>query len=132
MENEFDNVMRKRTDADLIKILDSSPDDYQPAALDAAKREFDRRNLSQEQVTIVHQKIEQEQLVDEERSNAPLSIFPKVFAFIFPGLLLIIFAGTYKADGYDRKAKELVKWTLYGFGFYISIPILILILSRIF
>jgi len=132
MENEFDNVMRKRTDADLIKILDSSPDDYQPAALDAAKREFDRRNLSQEQVTIVHQEIEQEQLVDEERSNAPLSIFPKVFAFIFPGLLLIIFAGTYKADGYDRKAKELVKWTLYGFGFYISIPILILILSRIF
>jgi hypothetical protein len=38
MENPFNDVMRKRTDADLIKILNGPADDYQPPALEAAKR----------------------------------------------------------------------------------------------
>ncbi len=41
MENEFDAVMAQRTDAELIIILNSGPGDYQPAAIDAAKRVFD-------------------------------------------------------------------------------------------
>ena len=40
MGNEFDAVMLKRTDADLINILNSPEGDYQPAALESAKREF--------------------------------------------------------------------------------------------
>ena len=132
MENEFDEVMRKRTDADLIKILNGPPDDYQPVALEAAKNEFERRNLSEAQISTAEQEIFQEQAIDETRANAPLSIFPKVFAFIFPGILLLMFAGTYKADGYDRKAKELVKWTLYGMGFYIGLVVLTIVLTLVF
>jgi hypothetical protein len=132
MENEFDDVMRKRTDADLIKILNGPPEDYQPAALEAAKREFERRNLSEAQVTVATQEIIQEQEVDEAKANTPLTTFPKIFAFILPGILLLMFAGTYKADGYDRKAKELVRWTLYGFGFYFGFAVLMFVLSAVF
>ena len=128
MENEFDEVMRKRTDADLIKILNGPPDDYQPVALEAAKKEFERRNLSDAQITTAEQEIFQKQEVYEAKANAPLSIFPKVFAFIFPGILLFMFAGVYKADGYDRKAKELARWTFYGWGVYAGIIILINVL----
>jgi hypothetical protein len=42
-----------------------------------------------------------------------------------------MFSGTYKADGYDRKAKQLVRWTLYGFGFYFGFIILMGILSAL-
>lgn len=132
MENEFDAVMRKHTDADLIKILNGPPDDYQPIALDAAKREFERRSLSGAQITSANEEIIQKQEIDEVKANAPLGTFFKVFAFIFPGIILLMFAGTYKADGYDRKAKVLVKYTLYGFGFYIVIIILINVLARLF
>jgi len=129
MENEFDDVMRKRSDADLIKILNGPPDDYQPPALEAAKREFERRSLSGEQITTAKNEISQEQEVDEAKANTPLGAFPKIFAFIFPGIILLMFAGTYKADGYDRKAKDLVKWTLYGFGAYVGFVILMIVLA---
>ena len=132
MENEFDAVMQKRTDAQLIKILNGPPDDYQPTAIDAAKREFERRNLSEAEITTATEEIEQEQLVDESKANMPLGIFPKIIAFIFPGILLIMFAGTYKADGYDRKAKEMVKWTLLGVAFYVSLVVLMIITALLF
>jgi hypothetical protein len=131
MENEFDEVMRKRADADLIKIVNGPQDDYQPAALDAAKREFERRNLSEEQITIVKQEIKQEQEIDEAKANTPLGVIPKIIAFILPGIILLMLSGIFKAEGYDRKAKELVKWTLYGLGFYIGLIVIINILRVI-
>jgi len=131
MENEFDDVMRRRTDADLIKILTGPPDDYQPVALEAAKREFERRNLSEVQITTAEQEIIQEQEIDEAKANIPLGIFFKIIAFIFPGIILLMFAGIFKSDGYDRKAKELVRWTLYGFGFYVGFIVLINVLTRV-
>jgi hypothetical protein len=131
MENEFDAVMRKRTDADLIKILNGPPDDYQPIALEAAKREFERRSLSEAQITTANEQIIQKQEIDEAKANVPLGVFLKIFAFIFPGIVLLVFAGTYKADGYDRKAKTLVKCTLYGFGFYVGLIILMNVLAHL-
>ena len=131
MENEFDNVMRKRTDADLIKILNGSPDDYQPSALEAARNEFERRSLSEAEIKAVTQEIIDEREIDESKANTPLGVFWKILAFIFPGIILLMFAGIFKSDGYDRKAKEMVKWTLYGFGFYVGFIVLINVLERI-
>jgi hypothetical protein len=37
-------------------------------------------------------------------------------------------SGHLKSGGYDRKARELVTWTFYGFGFYI----LLILLARSF
>lgn len=129
MDNEFVAVMQKRTDAELIKILNSPPDHYQPAALEAAQAEFERRNLSEAEVTIANEEIAQEQAVEEANANKPLGTLPKVVAFLFPGILLVMFAGTYKADGYDRKAKEMIKWTLFGVGFYVSIVVIVIIIA---
>ncbi len=132
MENQFDDVMRKRTDADLIKIINGPPDDYQPNALEAAKREYERRDLSDEQVTIVNQEITREKAIDDAKANTPLDTTPKILAFMFPGIILFMFAGTFRADGYDRKARELIRWTLYGFGFYVGFVVLIMVLSELF
>lgn len=124
MSNEFDEVMRKRTNADLIRILNSAPGDYQPPALEAAKREFESRNLSDGQVTTAKDEIEQKLQLDESKANEPLGIGWKIFAALFPGIIQVMFAGTFKADGYYRKAKEMVRWTLYGVCFYLLIGIL--------
>ena len=131
MTNNFEDVMSKRTDADLLKIVTGPADDYQPAALEAAKKEFAKRNLSADQLETAKQKIEQDQKVKEDIANQPLGTGWKVLTFIFPGLIQIIFSGTFKADGYDRKARELLKWTLYGFGFYVGLAVLISLLDKI-
>jgi hypothetical protein len=131
MENEFDGVMRKRTDADLIKILNGPPDDYQPAAREAAQREYERRSLSEAQIATASFEILQEQQIDDAKANTPLDPMPKVLAFIFPGIILLMLAGTFKADGYDRKAKELTRWTLYGLGAYFGFVILMVVLAQV-
>lgn len=129
--NEFAGVMSKRTDAELIKILNSAPGDYQPAALDAAKSEFDNRGLSHEQITLAEQEIADIQLHVDSKAAEPLRAGWKALCFIIPGIPVLLIAGTLKADGYDRKAKEAFRWTLYGFIFYIGLIIITNILSRI-
>jgi hypothetical protein len=131
MENEFDDVMRKRTDADLIKIVSGPIDDYQPAALEAAKREFEKRNLSETQVVAVKQEILQEQAKDEAKANTPLGAGLKILAFIFPGILLLMLSGLFKVEGYDRKGREMVRWTLYGLASYLGLIILLMVLNRV-
>jgi hypothetical protein len=129
MENEFDDVMRKRTDADLIKIVTGPYDDYQPAAMEAAKREFERRNLSEAQITVFKEEILQQQEAETAKANIPLGAGVKILAFFLPGIILLVLSGLYKVEGYDRKAKEMVRWTLYGFGFYAGLIIIIAVLS---
>jgi hypothetical protein len=127
MKNEFAEVMQTRTDADLIKILNSTRGDYQTDAMDAAKLEFDRRNLSEQQISTIKENIKQEDQVNEVKANEPLGSSWKALSFIFPGIIQIMFAGTFKRDGYDRKYKDLIKFTLYGYAFYIECIILLVI-----
>jgi len=69
---------------------------------------------------------------DESRANAPLGSGWKILSAMFTGLILIVLSGIFKADGYDRKARELFRWTIYGFCFYFGLILLILVLSKIF
>jgi len=120
MSNQFEAVMAKRTDAELLSVINSPVGDYQPLALEAAIREFEKRNLSNDQISAAKTEIKQKEQDLETKANEPLNIVSKIFAFLFPGLLMLLFAVTYKADGYIRKYKEMVRWTLYGFCFYIA------------
>jgi hypothetical protein len=128
MENDFHEVMRKRSDAELLEILTKYRNDYQADAIIAAETELAKRNLTLNQVELAKQKIQQKDKRNEEKANAPLDIHWKVLTCIFPGIINIIIGGTFKADGYHRKFKELIKWTLYGVGFYVGLLILLIIL----
>lgn len=131
MENKFSEAMANRSDAELLKIVNEQRHDYQPEAVEAAEKELANRNLSVEQIEKANKENEIKEHVESEKANKKLDSGWKVLTFIFPGIIQIIFAGTFKADGYDRKARELTKWTLYGFGFYFGLVILIIILNRI-
>lgn len=127
MTSKFEDVMAQRTDADLLKIVSAPLDDYQPEAVEAAKQELAKRNLSYDQLAATQQEVEDKQRIRTEKANEPLGFLWKVLTFLLPGLLTIVLSGLFKADGYDRKASDLTKWTLYGFGFYLGIIILIII-----
>lgn len=126
--NQFEKVMAERTDAQLIEIVTMSRSDYQQEALEAADAEFKRRDLSSGQVESVKQEVVQKHVEEGERANMPLQTHWKVLTFIFPGLINILFAATFKVDGYERRFKEAKRWTLYGVGFYGGIVLLIYIL----
>ncbi len=131
MENKFTKVMSEKSDAELLKIVNEMRKDYQPDAVEAAELELKSRNLDTSQIESALKENEIETQEINHKANKKLGALWKTLAFIFPGILLIIFAGTFKVDGYHRKAKELTSWTLYGFGFYFGIAFLIIILSRL-
>ena len=45
MENQFAKVMSERTDEDLIKIVTSERESYEPNAIEAADAEIEKRNI---------------------------------------------------------------------------------------
>jgi len=62
MENRFEKEMSLRTDEELVRITTIEQDNYQPLALDAAKNEMKKRNISDTKVEDIAQSIiEQEQ-----------------------------------------------------------------------
>ena len=119
MNFDFKSEMFKRNDEELIQILTVDRDNYLPEALAAAKDAFEKRNLQNEKIEIITKEVSREAEIKRKKANEPLNIGIKIGTFLFPLILTIILSGYYKSDGYNKKAKDLVLWTLFGICFYI-------------
>jgi len=130
MPNEFTEQMSKRTNAELLRILNVERNDFKAEAVIAAEEELVKRNLTSEQVELAKEEGETSQQFFENKANEPLRLIWKILTAIFPGVIpqLIVF-GILKADGYHRKARELVRWTFYGFAFYFGVVLLIMMFT---
>jgi hypothetical protein len=125
MENRFSIIMADRTDAELIKILTEQRDDYEKEAVIACEKELESRNLNIDEIEIAKEENKKKTEKVNSKANESLSVGLKILTFLIPIVLVIVFAGVFKADGYDRKAKELSMWTIYGLGFYYGLAQLI-------
>lgn len=121
----YKEVMSKKTDSDLIKMLTLEREQFQSDALAAAEEELKRRNLTLDQIETVKKENEIKYKQNEDNAKEPLGIPWKLLAFFLPGIIVLAFSGAFKADGYEKKAKDLARWTLYGVGFYFTITIII-------
>jgi hypothetical protein len=131
MENKFVGIMEQRTDSELMEILTKDRDEYQPEALKAAEAELEKRKLTVDQIESAKQKVKTKEQSIKDKANMPLGIGWKLLTFFIPGILNFLIARTLKTEGYDRKWKEAWHWTFYGFGFYIGLFLLSLLLIRL-
>ena len=127
MSNQYDAVMLKKTNEQLLKIINSPEGDYNFEAVTAAEAALDGRQLSEAYIQGATQAINTEQEIVDEKANAPTTTLWKALCFILPGGLQLGYATNFKADGYYRKASETATWTFYGIGFYLGL----ILLSRI-
>ena len=132
MTNEFAEAMSKRSDSELIGILTRYRNDYQPDAVLAAEIEFSKRNLTLDQLEKAKQDDHKLGYLQKLKADAPLEVYWKILSCIFPGVLNIILGLIFKANGYDKKFRQVVYWTFYGFGFYIAFILTIQLLISIF
>ena len=122
MNFDFEKTMEKASDTELIRIV-TNPDQYQHEAIIAAQKELSKRNIPHEQFLTIKGSVGKENDIQAYKANTPLEIHWKVLAFLFPGFVQLILASSFKAEGYERKANEVARWTFYGLGFYIAIAI---------
>ena len=128
MQFDFKIEMAKRTDEELIQVLTVDRNSYLPEALATANEEFEKRNLPAEKISSITEVLLQKKEIDTQRANEPLDVAIKVVTFIFPLFVTLILSAFYKSGGYDRKARELAVWTIYGFIFYaVLVTILLLV-----
>jgi hypothetical protein len=118
MENKFRIAMSKKTDNELISILTIEKENYQLEAIEAAETEFKNRKLSDKEIETVNQINEKKAIIAQNKSEEPLGIEYKILLFFVP-LRVFALSVYYENKGYDRKAKETVRWSYVGFAFYV-------------
>jgi uncharacterized RDD family membrane protein YckC len=94
MENEFKEVMSKRTDEELIKIVTIQKDDYNPDAVKAAELEIEKRKIDiqdfekiKEKLTVEKKQIEK---VDTNVVNSGIRFLNFLIDFIVIMTLALI------------------------------------------
>ena len=86
-ENQFIKVMKKHSNEKLVYILTTDQEGFQPLALEAAKIVLDQRDLTDNEKTLLEEKILNKEL-DQKKANkvnpGPQSLFKG------PGLIVTI------------------------------------------
>jgi hypothetical protein len=130
MDYNFNELMSKKTDDELITILLVQQNEYSEAALHAAREEFNKRGISNEKIDQVHKEaaeVRKQQLI---RANEPLEQDVKNLAMFFPLVANILNAEKFRKEGYERKSAELSRACMNGRFIYIGIIVLIIILVK--
>jgi hypothetical protein len=120
----FTEIMSLKSDEQLLKVI-ARPQDYQPEALEAAQREAAKRNLSSDRVEVAKKEVVRKKNISQAKAAVPLEGGYKALSFFLPGIIAIMLASALRAKGYEKKANDLVRWTVFGFGFYIALSIFI-------
>lgn len=118
MEFDFTQAMQNETDENLIKIVTVDRDGYQPAAVIAAETALAKRNISTATFEATKKDHEEIRKAVTERANAPLDKTTKIVVFFIPFIHWML-SRTLRRDGYDRKAAEVVKWSMAGIVCYL-------------
>lgn len=116
MKNEFSEIMSSHSDLEIFKIINLNSNDYTKEALNAAKKEFINRNLSNEDIHEIEIDIEQLKENEFNVNQETLESWQKVLFFIFFwGVIPWSIAGTFKNAGYMKKYTQAWKYMRYGF-----------------
>ena len=132
--NDFSAIMAKKDNIELVRITTLERNDYRPEAIIAAEEELNKRNISpsvyQDYTVKAEEAIVEENNIERMKQELPLATWIKIIAFIFPIFLFFIVGVGLIMLKYKTRGKELCKWTLFGFLFYLVIGILILLFLR--
>jgi beta-lactamase regulating signal transducer with metallopeptidase domain len=134
MDNNFIEVMEKRSDSELLEIVTKLRNDYQPEAIEAAELVIKNRNLSADQIEQAKQEIKEKEIAITEKENEPLNTGQKILFFMFFwGVIPWAMAGTFKTSGYLKQYKDAWRFMKYGLFTFLGLNGLIfLILYFIF
>ena len=130
MKTDLTALMAQRTDAELLGVLTRRSGEYLPEVVAVAKKEFERRNFSVEQIEAANRLLELTESEREVKANLALESKWKWRAFFVPRVTNLVIAKTFKADGQLKKHDEAVRWTMYGVGFYAGLFTLGFLLDR--
>lgn len=121
--------MAGKTDLELVEICGPAKNEYQESAIEVARAELDKRQLSEEELRRLEREIRIRRKQESSRIRIPLELHLRLFCFLFPGLVYLLIRRGLVQSGMDRKLKQAKTLSLYGLGFYTSIILIWMILD---
>jgi hypothetical protein len=127
---EFFEKLPSRTNEELFDIL-AHPENYLPAAIEAANEEISRRGIEPEKRRAGAAEIlSQEEAAKSDKLKQSLPLWARILTVIFcPLLLAVILWGSYRSNGFKRKAREIWMFYFIGVGWRAVVFIIILLLA---
>ena len=124
MNTDFKDVMSKRTDEDLIKIVTVDRDGYQPLAVEAAEEEIKKRNIDPtkiEQVkTDLTAKIEEQKEFDSKKVSSLtrfIHFIVDTIAFIIVTMIFAFILGLF-INPTDQSIMTFIGYFILALGFF--------------
>ena len=118
MTYNYKEIMMSKTDVELYAIVTGPAEDYQPAAFEAAREEFKKRNFSPKQLKSIEKDLARQQQLNEASTLGVHDSGQQILEKIFPGIINAISPGTLPEDENDKKtwqiAKQILKWASIG------------------
>ncbi|MCW9041424.1 MAG: RDD family protein [Flavobacteriales bacterium] len=90
MENKFKEVMSKRTDEELIKIVTVDKDGYEPLAVEAATKEIELREIDSSKVKIVESELFEKKETQDSIDSNSVSPFARALHLIIDTIAYFI------------------------------------------
>lgn len=82
MKQDFTEVMSKRTDEELIEIIKVKREDYQPEAIEAAEKEFEKRQINPDQIEQVEQELTEKETEKKELDSRKVPSWTRLIHFV--------------------------------------------------
>lgn len=82
MKQDFTKVMSKRTDEELIEIVNVKRDSYQPEAVEAAEKELQKRQVNPDQIEKVKQELTEKETKKKEFDSSKVTSWTRLIHFI--------------------------------------------------
>lgn len=153
MTKDFSQVMSERTDKQLVEIVTLKRNEYQPEAVIAAEKELSNRQIDPLNFYTDKEKAAMTKTGVVYKENIPLEKIQIAFTILLPALFITAWALLFKVlsdlaflsnfgfiaivvlyyfihkwlkdNGYERKAKEFMKWTTYTVFIYVGLMLII-------
>jgi len=124
MNTDFKDVMSKRTDEDLIKIVTVDRDGYQPLAVEAAEAEIKKRNIDttkiEEVKTDFTAKIEEQKEFDSKKVSSLtrfIHFIVDTIAFFIVTMIFAFILGLF-INPTDQSIMTLIGYLMLAVGFF--------------
>lgn len=131
VKNNFEDVMKTSTFAELTEIVKKKRDDYQPEAVAAAETELEKRKAAGGKWEAPPKEEPERKLTPAEKAALPLPLFWKIITLILPGLLNLTMAERLRKEGYKKQCDDLWRWFFYGLLFYVGLLVVLFVFAMI-
>jgi hypothetical protein len=118
MDQLYYTIMQQKTDKELVRLVYFERNEFHHEGVLVAEEEIRRRAIPEETIEQYKKELEPVIAAEKQKAEAPLPFPWRIMSLFLPGALPFMLSKNFEEGGELRKARELRRWSVYGFILY--------------